>query len=252
MERVVFIVEGDEQQIPCLLNPESLLLQRKSGAKNGSSGGGVVQGVSLADDPLLFTGGGITYLTMNLLFDINLPGVQLTQKDVRKMTGPLWALSENQPRSKGGRALPAVVRFVWGKAFNFPGVITDIAERLELFDTEGAPQRSFVRLRMRRVRDHSEDMSGGAIAPPLPPEDLNQPAPQFADGVAVHAVMGAASGASGAGAGDESERIDQLAYTRYGNSSLWRIIAWVNDLNFPEMLHPGMLLKMPKKEDMKK
>lgn len=251
MERVVFIVEGDEQQIPCLLNPESLLLQRKAGVKNSLPGGSVSHGINQADNPLLFNGGGVTYLTMNLLFDVNISGVQSTEKDVRKMTGPLWLLSENQPRSEGGRGHPAVVRFVWGKAFNFPGVIIDIAERLELFDAEGTPQRSFLRLRMRRVREHSEDMSGGAVAPPDLPEDFNLDPPLLEDGVVTHAVVGAAAGDLAASAGGESERIDQLAYYKYGDPSLWRLIAWINNIDFPEMLEPGIVLKTPSREDLK-
>lgn len=249
MERVAFIIEGTEAQIPCLLNPESLLLQRESGVVTQATGGGVCQGVQLADDPLFFTGGGVTYLTLNLLFDVNLPGIQTRSNDVRHVTGPLWALSENQPRSEGGKAHPAIMRFVWGKAFNFPGVITDIAERLEQFTLEGTPQRSYLRLRMRRVREYSENMSGGAIEPPLLPTDFNEPVPALDEGVVRHAVLGAdASNQANNGRG-ETERIDQLAYEHYGDSSLWRLIAWVNCVDAPERLAAGVVLKMPGRED---
>lgn len=250
MERVAFIVERSEEQIPCLLNPESVLLQRKSGVVTQTTGGGVCQGVQLADNPLFFTGGGVTYLTVNLLFDTNLPGIKSRGNDVRLSTGPLWALSENQPRSEGGKAHPAIMRFVWGKAFNFPCVITEIAQRLEQFTEDGVPQRSYLRVRMRRVREHLENMSGGAIVPPQLPNDLNKTVPTLDESVVRHAVIGADASGGENTANGEAERIDQLAYEHYGDSSLWRLIAWVNNIDAPDQLNAGVVLKIPGREDL--
>lgn len=155
MERVVFVVESTKQHIPCLLNPESLLLQRRAGVETRQFNGGLVKNYDLKDDPLIFTGGGVTELTVNLLFDVNIPGIKVSHKNVRNLTDPLWRLSENEPRGKGHKH-PALVRLVWGKAFSFHGVITNIAERLEYFTAEGIPQRSFLRIRMLRVAEDNE------------------------------------------------------------------------------------------------
>ena len=156
MERVVFVVESTQKHIPCLLNPESLLMQRRAGVETRQFNGGLVTNHNLKDDPLIFTGGGTTELTVNLLFDVNVPGMKINHRDVRRLTDPLWRLSENESRGDKGRKRPAFVRLVCGKAFSFHGVITNIAERLEYFTAEGTPRRSFLRIRMLRVPEENE------------------------------------------------------------------------------------------------
>jgi hypothetical protein len=88
--------------------------------------------------------------------------------DVRTLTQPLWALAENGVPVAGNLA-PQRVRFVWGRSWNVPGVIVAIAERLECFDAQGVPKRSWLSLRMRRVEEEQE-----AASAPLPPTS-----PQF-------------------------------------------------------------------------
>jgi hypothetical protein len=45
------------------------------------------------------------------------------------------------------------VRFIWGKSWNIPGVVLHVSERLERFNADGAPRRSWLSLRLRRVED---------------------------------------------------------------------------------------------------
>ena len=77
MERVVFVVESNKKHIPCLLNPESLLMQRRAGIETRQFNGGLIANSNLKDDPLIFTGGGFTELTVNLLFDVNVSGAKV-------------------------------------------------------------------------------------------------------------------------------------------------------------------------------
>ncbi len=74
MERVAFLIEDTGERIGCLLNPESLVVRRQAGVRARRSAGGLVTGADLADDQLLYSGGGNTELTMNLLFDVSLAG----------------------------------------------------------------------------------------------------------------------------------------------------------------------------------
>lgn len=245
MERVVFIVEATGEQIPCLLNPESLLLQRQTGVAKRVLKGGLLSAQALADDPILFSGGGTTFLTINLLFDVNLPDAPPHSHDVRDLTGALWQLSENTI-ADGSRKTPALTRLIWGKAFNFPGVIKEISERLEYFTAEGVPQRSFIRLRMQRVAEDYEDLVGGALAPPPLPEDLNLAPPTLGEDTLSHVAIGAEASPDAPG---EVERLDQLAFDYYGSPTEWRLLAWLNNIDNPLQLTLGTVLQVPSEND---
>lgn len=82
--------------------------------------------------------------------------------DVRELTQPLWALAENGERVEGS-LVQSRIRFIWGKSWNVPGVVIAVAERLECFDIDGVPRRSWLSLRLRRVE---EDPEGVSAAPP--------------------------------------------------------------------------------------
>ena len=96
MERVVFLLEPGGERLGCMLNPESLVVKRSAGVTACPNAGGLVGGDSLADDPLLFTGGGTTEFTFDLLFDVSIEGSSIRTNDVRELTGPLWDLAENK------------------------------------------------------------------------------------------------------------------------------------------------------------
>jgi len=231
VERVAFVIEHTGERISCLLNPESLVLRRRAGVEPRASTGGLVTGAELADDPLFFTGGGSTELALDLLFDVTLAGSSVAAQDVRELTGPLWRLAENA-NSGPEKGRPPTAMFVWGKAMKFRGVVAAVAERLEYFSVDGVPQRSWLRLKMLRVADSEEDLEGGALPPPLLPEDLSE-APSLPNGPSfVHTVTteDAAPGDEGAGIGD---RLDLIAWRYYGDASQWRVLAWLNDISDP-------------------
>jgi hypothetical protein len=153
MERVVFLVEESGDRIPCLLNPETFVVRRHAGVRPRRNLTGQLSGTALADEPLLYTGGGRTEIDLDLLFDVSLQPVgSVLTEDVRDLTGPLTCLAENlEDQETYGR--PPLVRFIWGRFWNIPGVITAVAERLEDFTAEGAPRRAWVRLRLARIAD---------------------------------------------------------------------------------------------------
>lgn len=175
MERVAFLVEATSERIGCLLNPESVVVRRLSGVRPRRSLGGQLAGKRLADDPLLYTGGGTTQLDLDLLFDVSLGGSTVTAVDVRELTGALWRLSENSSSDQADWQRPPLVRLVWGKAWNFPGVVTSVAERLEYFTAEGAPRRSWLRLRLLRIVEPGSEESPFSQQPqtlPMQTEDV--------------------------------------------------------------------------------
>lgn len=247
MERVTFLIEATNERIGCLLNPASLVQQRRAGVYSRGPAGLPVTAEGVSDDPLVAAGGGATELTFDLLFDVTLAGSSIVSDDVRALTGPLWQLSENAREADGSRRLPAV-RFIWGKAWNVRGVITAVAERLEQFTAEGAPQRSWLRLRLRRI----DDPPPPDLPPPPLPESLTAladvplttldaaavPVVESAGGLAAPADEQGATLAAGA-------RLDLLAAMVYGDPAYWRLIAAINSIADPLRVAPGTALMLP-------
>ena len=245
MERVAFLIEPRGERISCLLNPESLTVRRLAGVRPRRTRGGALAGTGLSDDPLEFTGGGTTEIELSLLFDVALAGTTIETEDVRDLTRPLWQLAENAPRETG-YATPPIVRFVWGKAWNIPSVIAGIAERLDGFAASGAPRQSWLRMRLLRVNEpvvaaeEAAPIEGGAT----PEELLQELEDADEEGGRTHEwIAGGPSGAEDPP--PQGDRLDQLAWRYYGDSSGWRWIAYANDLIDPLSVEPGRLLKIP-------
>lgn len=241
MERVAFLIEETNERLGCLLNPDSLVMRRVAGVVPRRSAGGYFTGMGLRDDPLLYTGGGRTELELNLLFDVSLQGSSIETSDVRDLTGPLWNLAENS-RSTNGHRQPPLVRFVWGKSWNIPGIVVTVAERLEQFTADGAAQRSWLHLRLWRVDEAANDaVSQGQVLPQqMPsPTDLEMPPDSVPeDNVQTHIVS-------------SGERLDSIAAQYYSNQpaamvpGLWRLLASFNGLQNPFDLPAGLLLRIP-------
>ena len=165
---------------------------------------------------------------LDLLFDIGIAGSTIESDDVRDLTRPLWDLAESTAASAG--AAPPVVRFVWGKAWNVPGVVTAVAERLEHFTPDGAPTRSWLRMRFVRV---NESAAAEATAPlasrAFAPRPARAPRPRV-----VHQVVGGGSDVPSSG-----ERLEDIAFLYYGDPSVWRLIAEANDIVDPSSVAAG-------------
>jgi hypothetical protein len=240
-ERVAFIVESTGERIGCMLNPETLVMRRWAGLRRRRSLGGAAGGARLADDPLLFTGGGATELWLELLFDVSIGGSTVQAGDVRDLTRPLWQLAESGEVVDGyGR--PPLIRFVWGKAWSVPGVVAAVAERLEQFEPGGAPRRSWMRLQLLRVNEPASAEAGAGDQSGLPgtaeePVDVTQ-------------VLG-----GGVSPGQQEEeagsgqRLDEMAQRYYGDASLWRLIAEANGIDDPLSVPAGQVLQIPRRSD---
>jgi hypothetical protein len=96
--------------------------------------------------------------------------------DVRQMTRPIWSLAENSAEVDKKRRPPSV-HFLWGRAWDMPGIVTEVAERFDRFSPDGSPLRSWMRLVFVRV-GQSADEEGGEnyeLAQRLPTVDLTAP-----------------------------------------------------------------------------
>ncbi len=232
MERVVFVIEETQQHLRCLLNPEGMEVRRRAGVQPRRLAAGALSGAGLSDEPLLCTGGGATELRLDLLFDTDLDEAGGGGGDVRELTGPIWRLAENQ-WSDGGVKLP-IARLIWGKQWNVPGVVAAVAERLESFTAGGMPRRSWLRLRFLRVAEPEEDETSSAPDP----EDVADLdfSDDETDAMPVHQVVGDDG---------DGDRLDNLAYLYYGDAGFWRLLAHGNDLEDPQDLSGGQVLRVP-------
>jgi hypothetical protein len=266
MERVAFLVEKTGDRFSCMLNPASVVMRRRSGVQPRQSSQGPVTGGTAADDPLLFAGGGVTELLLDLLFDVSLQDAKSVPSsadggadddstaDVRDLTRPLVGLSEGKTDDDGAASIP-LVRFAWGKAWNVLGVVTAVSERLECFSAGGAPQRSWLRMRLVRVPEPKQDnvdLDPDAEIPEL--DDSNPPDEDDLNVISVPGDGGDSDSASDDDDDDEDDdpgggtaRLDEIAYQSYGDSSWWRLIASFNGVTNPLNLEPGQTLRIPPK-----
>lgn len=252
MERVAFLIESTGERLGCMLNPETLIQRRLAGVRARQSTSGPLTGAALKNDPLLYTGGGMTELILDLLFDLNLSGSSIEAEDVRTLTRPLFELAEGTAGADGFFE-PPLVRFVWGKYWNVLGVVAAIAERLEQFTATGAAQRSWLRMRLLSVSEKTDSEEDFGPESPLPdlPEDLDVPP----EDLQVHEILGGSTGdltdeaIEPEQAGDEpagsTERLDAIAHRLFGDPRYWRIIAGFNNLDNPLELGAGLLLRIP-------
>lgn len=238
MERVAFLIEKTGERIPCLLNPDSVVIRRLAGVRTRRSTGGPLTSSATNDDPLLFTGGGTTEINLDLLFDVSIAGSSIPTEDARDLTRPLWQLSETNAQEDVTR--PPLIRFVWGKAWNIPGIVVAVAERLENFTSEGVPGRSWLRMRLLRVPEPvlpSPDAPTLGFSLPEVPEGGELPADQ----TLLHEVTG---GGSEQQEGAPPARLDAIAHQLCGYP-WWKPIAEFNNIDDPTNIAPGTLLRVP-------
>ena len=251
MERVAFLIEKTGARLSCLLNPESVVMRRTAGVARHGAATGVITGAGLSDDPLIATGGGVTELDLDLLFDVDLARdaapvaieMQSTatgepvsvSADVREMTRPIWNLAENADGADGYGA-PPVTRLIWGKAWNIPGIVVAVSERLERFSVDGIPQRSWLRMRLRRVLDDARRLEvRKPVTPlfeaPLPADNLDLGSPSTVE-IAVD------------DSGLPLLRLDEIAYQLRGIPGDWREIAAANGIDDPLNLAEGTVIRL--------
>jgi hypothetical protein len=236
VERVTFLIEGTPTRLVCLLNPEGLTIRRRAGIIPRSGPTGPISGTAMSDDPLYFSGGGVTELDFLLLFDASLTGSSVVTNDVRDLTSHFWRLSENT-LADGRFGRPPTVRFMWGKGWNVPGVVIAAAERFEAFTDDGLPKRSWLRLRLRRTSEEP-------LAPPPPVELLEMP--ELPDVLEPPAASPALEGPEVQRIiSREGERMDQLAQRALGDASIWRVLADFAGIDDPLSIAPGTELTIP-------
>jgi hypothetical protein len=246
MERVAFLLDRTGERVDCLLNPESVEIRRHSGVRVRRNAGGLFTEQARSDHPLIATGGGITELDLQLLFDVEVAllerggvagsdSVPGALADVRQLTRPIWNLTENA--AGDGFGAPPFAHFIWGKSWNIPCVVIFAAERLERFDMNGTPQRSWMSLRLRRVDDPTPRPT--PQLPVTPQFELPSTPPDSEDEgeESVNVVVD--------NQGTPLTRLDQICAEQYGSPSLAPLLAAYNGLDDTLTVPDGTTLSLP-------
>jgi hypothetical protein len=241
LERAVFVIEPSGERVSCMLNPNQLVFRRSTGFVARRSLAGAFSAVHATDDELLFTGGAVTELLVDLVFDVTLPGSSNTTQDVSELTRPLWTLAEAATFDTGYRQ-PSFARFIWGKAWNFLAVVAEAAQRFEHFATDGTPRRCWLRLRLVRVPEIETADGAGVV-----PVDGDGAVPELPDDGTGAAAAPEPADPTAAPASDDppTQRLDVVAFQNGLDPADWRDIALANDVVDPLNVPWGQALHLP-------
>jgi len=210
-EANILVMEGIRtgQQVPCMFRPKEYSIAKQNRWQPGEAKGrGIPQ--------LEFKGGGSSSLTMELFFDTYEKDV-----DVRGYTNQVWQLMNIDPLlidPTTAKGRPPMVRFQWGPVISFKAVITNLTQKFTMFKSDGTPVRATLTVTFQEA----EEMGS------FPAQN---PTTMSRTGYKTRVVK-------------EAENLDWIAYEEYGDASLWRYIADVNDIENPRKLYPGQVLSI--------
>jgi hypothetical protein len=202
-------------EIKCMFNPKEYTF-----SKSNSWTLGPVKGANLPK--LEFSSGQPATLQMQLFFDTwGSGGAGGDPIDVRTHTDPLWDLMLVDPKLKNKAKLgrPPIVQFRWGKAWSFQAVITQITMRFTMFDRIGVPVRATLDVTFQQ---HNDPKGFGR----------QNPTSGGREGGRLWRVT-------------EGDTLAGIAWTEYGDPTLWRRIADANALTDVRRLRAGTLLEIP-------
>jgi Contractile injection system tube protein/LysM domain len=207
-----YLLTEDNQQLPCLFNPEDLALNQSNGwAADVMPGKGV--------PTLRYTGAGSGVLRLTLFFDTTDTGSPVTDY-TGKIVGLMDVNSQlpgSSPASNNAR--PPWVQFHWGDFHSFKAVVSSLDLTFEYFSSTGTPLRARAALVLTQ---YQEDMAFGPQNP-----TSGTPRPHR-----VHRVQ-------------PGETLDRISALHFGDSTRWRSIAEANEIDDPLALRPGRLLAIP-------
>jgi hypothetical protein len=207
----ILVMEGMRtgQQVACMFRPKEYSIAKQNRWQPGEAKGrGIPQ--------LEFKGGGSSSLTMELFFD-----TYEKDEDVRKYTNQVWQLMSIDPLlidPTTAKGRPPMVRFQWGPVISFKAVITNLTQKFTMFKSDGTPVRATLTVTFKEA----EEMGS---FPAQNPTTASRP------GYKTRIVK-------------EAESLDWIAFEEYGDASLWRYIADVNDIENPRKINPGQVLSI--------
>jgi len=162
---------------------------------------------------LVYSGAESQDMPVTFLFDTTSTG-----KDVRDEYKELVNMAKIDSKKKNsttGKGEPPQCRFQWGKFLTFNAVIKDIKQKFTLFAPNGTPLRAEVAVTFKQVGELTRGQN------PTSRSEARK----------IWVV-------------EEGQRLDWIAYQEYGDPAQWRYIAETNNLDNPDSLRSGQILKL--------
>ncbi len=205
-EKAKFTNLSNNKVTECHFNPNEFEINKAVGWSEKPSMGNDVSS-------LAFSGGEGEEFTVPLLFDTTATG-----KDVRKEYDDLFNMlkvDDEKKNTSTKKSEPPTCRFQWGKFISFDAVIKEIKQKFTLFKRDGTPLRVDVTLTLKQVTNK--------------PKGQNPTSRSEARKIWIV---------------EEGQRLDWIAYQEYDDAAQWRYIAETNNLDNPDDLRPGQVLKL--------
>lgn len=236
MERIVFLVESLDIRLSCMLNPETLIFNKSTGVNTTKEISGLQNYEYNSSDN--------TWLEMELLFDTTLPLQNNNGDDVRFYTKQFYKMANKSERSITGIKQP-IVRMIWGKGWNQPGIISDIAERLDYFDNSGVPRRSWIKVRMFLIDEMEYGNSYNQTT------EISETVKNI-DTITKTDKKNLIELQKSSDSTVIDNRLDHTARKFYGSPEMWKIIAAFNNITDPSGDFRGKKLLIPDIDTLRK
>jgi hypothetical protein len=194
-------------------NPKELSLS-KSASWNRDSGKG-----NKKSSPPQYLGPQPSKLSLEMFFDASETQDASVVKRVEKLFACCVPTAPSHQKDKGS---PPWVLFRWGGLTGFLSYISSVTAKYTLFTSQGTPIRAVCTVQLDELAGDppKQNPSSGGTAPRR-----------------VHVLV-------------DGDSLPCLAYTEYGEASLWRAVANVNGIDDPMRLRSGMTLLLPSREDL--
>jgi hypothetical protein len=217
-------LDGSLDPVDVMFNPDQIVYTKKNTWNIHPTNGQILPAVS-------FTSSTPATLKVVLTFDGTEDG-----KDVAHMIDQLTALtkvdqslnngtvgSHQGTRSQSRQHRPPTVQFLWGTYLSFKAIIDTMTTTFTLFLDDGTPVRASVDVLFKQIEDENafpnqNPTSGGRTG-----ERVYRLGPR--------------------------ETLDQIAYARFGDTSLWRALAVFNGIDDPLRLQAGDPILLPASAD---
>jgi hypothetical protein len=215
LEKAFLEIEGSNDKVPCLYNPETVTVGRRNNwVSNPMPGRGV--------PTLRYAGATSGWLKVDLIFDTTNDGTPVSTH-----TGKIVDLMDIDPSLPGAdeatsNVRPPTVTFHWGDLHSFKAVIEGLRLSFTYFSSAGVPLRANMELELRQ---YEKSQAFGAQNP-----TSGTPKPHR-----VHRVQ-------------PGETLDRISARYYGDSTRWRLLASANGLEDPLAVRPGTMLTVPRLE----
>jgi hypothetical protein len=146
---------------------------------------------------------------------------ELTKVDKDLNNGTVGSNQGTSSQSRQNR--PPTVQFAWGTLLSFKAIIQTMTTTISLFLDDGTPVRASVDVTFQQIEDENA----------FPPQN---PTSGGRAGERVHRL-------------GPRETLDQVAYSRFGDTSLWRALAAFNAIDDPMRLQAGDPILLPASAD---